>query len=77
MEIVNILEGDGETVNVVQGHPYEPMIACSGIDSTVKIFGIGGDSRERETPSRVPTLQILAELCIVHYASVAEEPLDV
>lgn len=48
MDIVNILEGDGETVNVVQGHPYEPMIACSGIDSTVKIFGIGGDSRERE-----------------------------
>jgi len=35
-------------VNVVQGHPYEPMIACSGIDSTVKIFGSGGDSRERE-----------------------------
>jgi len=48
MKIVNILEGDGETVNVVQGHPYEPMIACSGIDSTVKIFGIGGESRERE-----------------------------
>ncbi|ETI20284.1 hypothetical protein G647_08318 [Cladophialophora carrionii CBS 160.54] len=46
-EILNILEGDGEVVNVVQGHPYEPMIACSGIDSTVKIFGAGGDSRER------------------------------
>lgn len=52
MEIVNILEGDGETVNVVQGHPYEPMIACSGIDSTVKIFGIGGESRERENAKR-------------------------
>lgn len=52
MEIVNILEGDGETVNVVQGHPYEPMIACSGIDSTVKIFGIGGDSRERDNAKR-------------------------
>lgn len=46
-QIVNILEGDGEVVNVVQGHPYEPMIACSGIDSTVKIFGPGGNSRER------------------------------
>ncbi|KAL8718643.1 MAG: hypothetical protein Q9225_004240 [Loekoesia sp. 1 TL-2023] len=37
-EIVNILQGDGEIVNVVQGHPYEPLLAVSGIDSTVKIF---------------------------------------
>lgn len=46
-DIVSVFEGDGEVVNVVQGHPYEPMIACSGIDSTIKIFGPGGDSRER------------------------------
>ena len=45
-EVVNILEGDGEVVNVVQGHPYEPIIAVSGIDSTVKIFGSGGRERE-------------------------------
>ena len=37
-ECVNILEGDGEVVNVIQGHPYEPMLACSGIDNTIKIF---------------------------------------
>jgi DDB1- and CUL4-associated factor 6 len=37
-QLVNILEGDGEIVNVVTGHPYEPIIAASGIDSTVKIF---------------------------------------
>ncbi|KAL9105919.1 MAG: hypothetical protein Q9227_008979 [Pyrenula ochraceoflavens] len=37
-ECVNILEGDGEVVNVIQGHPYEPMIACSGIDNTIKVF---------------------------------------
>ncbi|KAL9620563.1 MAG: hypothetical protein Q9160_004924 [Pyrenula sp. 1 TL-2023] len=37
-QCVNILQGDGEVVNVIQGHPYEPMIACSGIDSTIKIF---------------------------------------
>lgn len=37
-DLVNILEGDSEVVNVVQGHPYEPMIAASGIDNTVKIF---------------------------------------
>lgn len=44
--LLNVLEGDGEVVNVVQGHPYEPIIAVSGIDSTVKIFG--GDARARK-----------------------------
>jgi DDB1- and CUL4-associated factor 6 len=51
-KILNILEGDGEIVNVVQGHPYEPMIACSGIDSTVKIFGPAGESRERHAAEK-------------------------
>ncbi|KAK5305049.1 hypothetical protein LTR99_004115 [Exophiala xenobiotica] len=51
-KILNILEGDGEVVNVVQGHPYEPMLAVSGIDSTVKIFGPGGDNRERHNAQR-------------------------
>ncbi|RAK74807.1 WD repeat-containing protein [Aspergillus fijiensis CBS 313.89] len=37
-KLVNILEGDSEVVNVVQGHPYEPTIAASGIDNTIKIF---------------------------------------
>lgn len=37
-QILSILEGDGEVVNVVQGHPYEPTMAVSGIDHTIKIF---------------------------------------
>ena len=37
-ELVNILEGDGEVVNVIQGHPHEAMLAVAGIDHTVKIF---------------------------------------
>ncbi|KAI9891780.1 MAG: hypothetical protein M1814_002344 [Vezdaea aestivalis] len=37
-ELVNILQGDDEVVNVVQGHPHEPMLAVSGIDHTIKIF---------------------------------------
>lgn len=45
-QLVNILEGDGETVNVTQGHPYEPMLAVSGIDHTIKIFS--PDARARE-----------------------------
>ncbi|KEQ76703.1 WD40 repeat-like protein, partial [Aureobasidium namibiae CBS 147.97] len=45
-QLVNILEGDGEVVNVLQGHPYEPMLAASGIDHTIKIFS--PDARARE-----------------------------
>ena len=54
-QLVDILEGDGEVVNVVQGmlvpvsfstgqtnnllgHPYEPTMAVSGIDHSIKIF---------------------------------------
>lgn len=33
-----IYEGDGSVVNVVEGHPFLPLIAVSGIDSTVKVF---------------------------------------
>ncbi|KAF2095638.1 wd and tetratricopeptide repeat protein [Rhizodiscina lignyota] len=44
-KLVNILEGDGEVVNVIQSHPYEPMIAVSGIDHTIKIFS--PDARAR------------------------------
>jgi nuclear receptor interaction protein len=44
-KLINILEGDCEVVNVVQGHPYEPMLAVSGIDSTIKIFSPDGRAR--------------------------------
>lgn len=45
-ELVNVLEGDGEVVNVITGHPYEPMMAVSGIDHTIKIFS--PDARARQ-----------------------------
>jgi nuclear receptor interaction protein len=45
-QLVNIVEGDGEVVNVAQGHPYETMLAVSGIDHTIKIFS--PDARARE-----------------------------
>lgn len=44
-ELVDILEGDGSVVNVIEGHPTLPLIAVSGIDTTVKLFA----------PSRGPT----------------------
>ncbi|GBF61991.1 WD repeat protein [Trichophyton mentagrophytes] len=37
-DLLNILNGDSDIVNVVQGHPYEPLLAVSGIDQTIKIF---------------------------------------
>jgi nuclear receptor interaction protein len=49
-QLVNILEGDGEVVNVVQGHPYEPTIAVSGIDHTIKIFS--PDARDQANARR-------------------------
>jgi nuclear receptor interaction protein len=45
-KLINILEGDGEVVNVIQGHPYETMLAVSGIDHTIKIFS--PDARARQ-----------------------------
>ncbi|KAA8643564.1 WD repeat-containing protein [Aspergillus tanneri] len=49
-KLVNILEADSEVVNVVQGHPYEPTIAASGIDNTIKIFS--PDRRAQEDARR-------------------------
>ncbi|KAK0938452.1 hypothetical protein LTR29_009978 [Friedmanniomyces endolithicus] len=46
-ELVNVLEGDGEVVNVVQSHPYETCLAVSGIDHTIKIFSPDARARER------------------------------
>ncbi|KAJ5678503.1 uncharacterized protein N7477_004136 [Penicillium maclennaniae] len=46
-ELVNILEGDSEVVNVVQGHPYEPTLAVSGIDNTIKIFSPDRHAQEQ------------------------------
>lgn len=37
-ELHGIYEGDGSVVNVIEGHPFLPLIAVSGIDSTVKVI---------------------------------------
>ncbi|CAG8296123.1 unnamed protein product [Penicillium salamii] len=33
-------------VNILEGHPYEPMIAASGIDNTIKIFSSDQNAQE-------------------------------
>ncbi|KAF2031285.1 WD and tetratricopeptide repeat-containing protein [Setomelanomma holmii] len=54
-QLVNILEGDGEVVNVVQGHPYEPMMAVSGIDHTIKVFS--PDTRDQRNARKAIGVQ--------------------
>lgn len=40
-QLHDIIEGDGSVVNVIEGHPHLPLIAVSGIDTTVKVcFGM-------------------------------------
>ena len=43
-QIVNILAGDEEVVNVVVGHPRVPILAVAGIGCRVGIFGVEGGS---------------------------------
>lgn len=39
------LQADGSVCNCVAPHPTLPIIAASGIDDTVKLFEVGGDTR--------------------------------
>ncbi|KAI0320808.1 WD repeat-containing protein [Amylostereum chailletii] len=66
--LCGIYEGDDQVVNVVEGHPHLPLVAVSGIDTTVKLFApTAGPSaaskteraesimtRNRETPAQSP-----------------------
>lgn len=56
-ELVNVLQGDDEVVNVIQGHPYETMLAVSGIDHTVKIFSPNAQARAAARLGRGVTAQ--------------------
>ncbi|KAJ2380182.1 hypothetical protein H4S02_006810, partial [Coemansia sp. RSA 2611] len=40
MEVVQIICGDSEVVNAIECHPELPIVAVSGIDSEVRIFGL-------------------------------------
>lgn len=39
-ELVDVLEGDDSVVNVIEGHPTLPLVAVSGIDSTIKVISL-------------------------------------
>eukprot|EP01127_Copromyxa_protea_P010972 TRINITY_DN2727_c0_g1_i3.p1 TRINITY_DN2727_c0_g1~~TRINITY_DN2727_c0_g1_i3.p1 ORF type:complete len:326 (-),score=65.71 TRINITY_DN2727_c0_g1_i3:113-1090(-) len=42
--LVNIMKGDSAVVNVISGHPFDPVLATSGIDSDIKIWEPIGES---------------------------------
>jgi len=43
-QLHDILEGDSSVVNVIEGHPHLPIVAVSGIDTTVKLFAPASQS---------------------------------
>jgi len=42
-ELLTVLEGHDEVVNVTVGHPTQPLLATSGIDYCIKIWQNKGD----------------------------------
>jgi WD40 repeat protein len=38
--VINVLEGDGSVVNVVESNPVLQCMAVSGIDTSVKVSGM-------------------------------------
>jgi len=55
-KIHGIHEGDGSVVNVIESHPHLPLIAVSGIDTTVKLFA------PAHGPSRFSRLDNIASI---------------
>ena len=53
-EIIQILQGDDQVVNVVEPSPYRPLVAVSGIDSTIQIFSISAQGPSLVHQQRYP-----------------------
>ncbi|KEP49326.1 histone acetyltransferase SAGA, TRRAP/TRA1 component, pi-3 kinase superfamily TRA1 protein [Rhizoctonia solani 123E] len=54
--LVGIWEGDGSVVNVIEGHPFLPIVAVSGIDDTIKVSKLYGPA--------APSIQVFPRLDI-------------
>ncbi|KDQ64539.1 hypothetical protein JAAARDRAFT_187861 [Jaapia argillacea MUCL 33604] len=62
-----VYEGDGSVVNVIEGHPHLPLVAVSGIDTTVKLFA------PARGPSAFSRMQD-AESILEHNRQASEHP---
>ena len=58
----DILEADEHVVNVIEGHPHLPLIAASGIDTTVKVRRSALANRVLKL-TRVTSLDIVVCAC--------------
>lgn len=52
----DILEGDGAVVNVIEGHPHLPLVAASGIDTTVKVCRFTNSPLDDESDHSIPVV---------------------
>lgn len=50
LEPVVLLVGDRRVVNCVQPHPFDPVLATSGIDHNIKIWSPGSNAESANTP---------------------------
>lgn len=61
-EIAQVLRGDSEICNCMRPHPTMPIIATSGIDSTVKIWSPYWQGKERFAANGEKMLSVVSEL---------------
>ncbi|KIJ70527.1 hypothetical protein HYDPIDRAFT_105273 [Hydnomerulius pinastri MD-312] len=55
-ELVDVLEGDDSVVNVIEGHPTLPLVAVSGIDTTIKLFAPARGTTTYSKLSNAPSI---------------------
>ncbi|GAA6033844.1 hypothetical protein JCM8097_000367 [Rhodosporidiobolus ruineniae] len=60
-EVEGIFKGDESVVNVLQPHPRLPLLAISGIEETVKLFGPTSDADAAKKRNKVGEKDVIAE----------------
>ena len=65
-KLVLLLEADRHVVNCIQPHPYEPLIASSGIDYDIKIWTPCGEGNT-EPMFDEQRAQEVSSSCLITY----------
>jgi len=63
-DLLFVGKSDSEVVNCIQGHPYDPVMAISGVDSTIKIWSAASRNSEDGIPGIYPIPSKLYEAII-------------
>jgi len=73
-----IYEGDSSIVNVVEGHPHLPVVAVSGLDHTVKLFGPGyGPNKWMKTDRAEAIMARNAEVILAPDSAIESNLIDI